>query len=83
MATLKELRKRRGISQVELAIHLGVSPSSIYKLEAGKQMPKYPLVRRICAFFDVPLEALEVGRFAAAPANPAARLAHLDASVSE
>jgi DNA-binding XRE family transcriptional regulator len=61
MASLKELRKRRGISQVELAIHLGVSPSSIYKLEAGKQMPKFPLVRRICAYFDVPLESLEFG----------------------
>lgn len=61
MATLKELRKNRGLSQVELAIHLGVSPSSIYKLEAGKQVPKYPLVRRICAYFNIPLEALELG----------------------
>ena len=83
MATLKELRKSRGISQVELAIHLGVSPSSIYKLEAGKQMPKYPLIRRICAYFDVPLEALEFGRFADSPADPLARLTRFNASVSK
>jgi transcriptional regulator with XRE-family HTH domain len=69
MATLKELRKSRGISQVELAIQLGVSPSSIYKLEAGKQMPKFPLVRRICAFFDVPLDSLEFGPGAASTAK--------------
>lgn len=67
MATLKELRNSRGISQVELARHLGVSPSSIYKLEAGKQMPKFPLVRRICAYFDVPLDTLEFGPDALVP----------------
>jgi transcriptional regulator with XRE-family HTH domain len=61
MATLKELRRSRGLSQVELAIQLGVSPSSIYKLEAGKQVPKFPLVRRICTYFGVPLESLEFG----------------------
>ena len=61
MATLRELRRNRGLSQVELAIQLGVSPSSIYKLEAGRQMPKFPLVRRICTFFAVPLEAIEFG----------------------
>jgi transcriptional regulator with XRE-family HTH domain len=65
MATLKELRKHRGLSQVELAIQLGVSPSSIYKLEAGKQMPKFPLVRRICTYFNVPLDSLEFGPAAA------------------
>jgi transcriptional regulator with XRE-family HTH domain len=75
MATLKELRQRRGISQVELAIHLGVSPSSVYKLEAGKQMPKFPLVRRICAYFDVPLDSLEFGRATGPPSAGSVALA--------
>jgi transcriptional regulator with XRE-family HTH domain len=81
MATLKELRKSRGISQVELAIHLGVSPSSIYKLEAGRQMPKFPLVRRICAYFDVPLDSLEFGRPTGPPTADAsaAGVTNLDA----
>lgn len=45
---IRELRKKRGLTQVELAKLLGVTQTAIYKLETGasdldmKWMEKYP-----------------------------------------
>ena len=48
MSKLAEARKKRGMSQVELARHLRIDPSIVRHVEHGRMQP-YPRFRRICA----------------------------------
>jgi HSP20 family protein len=55
---LKDFRKSRELSQVELAEKLGISRQSIIALEQGRFMPSLPLAFSICRFFDSTIEDL-------------------------
>lgn len=55
---LKDLRKRRKLSQEELAEELGISRQSIIALEQGKYMPSLPLVVNLCKFFNSTFEEM-------------------------
>ena len=48
MHALAEARKKRGMTQVELARRLKIDPSLVRHVEAGRVQP-YPRFRRICA----------------------------------
>lgn len=56
---LKNLRKTRGYSQVELASKLGVSPGLIGMYETGNRKPSYEMLESIGDFFNVSTDYLQ------------------------
>lgn len=77
---MSTLRKRKGMTQQQLADELGVTTSAVSKWENGKNLPDTPVVTRICEFFDLTLdelfnptetiERLQNGTLEAAPETP-------------
>ena len=55
---VRERRRQRGLSQVELAANLGVSRQTVIAIEGGRYLPSLPLAIRIARLFDVPVEKL-------------------------
>ena len=58
---LQELRKRRGLTQEELAQALCVSRTAISKWESGRGYPGIDLLKAIAAFFAVSIDDLLSG----------------------
>ena len=55
---LKDLRKRRGLSQVALAERLGLSKSTIGAYETGDITPSLEALNLIADFFNVDIDYL-------------------------
>ncbi|MYW95330.1 helix-turn-helix transcriptional regulator [Amycolatopsis rubida] len=55
---LPALRAERGMSRAELAEAIEVNPQTIGALERGDHYPSLDLALRICAVFDLPVEAV-------------------------
>ena len=55
---LKQLRKERKVTQVQLAAHLGYYHSAVVKWESGQCEPSYDILIRIADYFDVTLDDL-------------------------
>ena len=55
---LQELRKKRGLTQEELAESLYVSRTAVSKWESGRGMPSIESLKAISKFFAVTLDAL-------------------------
>lgn len=55
---LRTYRKKRGLSQLELANAVEVTRQSIIAMEAAKYDPSLPMAYRLAAFFEVPVEKL-------------------------
>ncbi len=53
-ALLKFWRGRRGLSQLDLALHAGVSSRHVSFLESGRAQPSEAMVRRLFGALDVP-----------------------------
>lgn len=64
---VRKLRAERGVTQKEMAAHLGVSPAYLSALEHGQRSePSWELVQRIIGFFHIIWdEAEELQRLAA------------------
>ncbi|HEU4650933.1 MAG TPA: helix-turn-helix transcriptional regulator [Croceibacterium sp.] len=58
MNCLRDLRKRRGLSQADLAEAIEVSRQTIIGVEAAKYDPSLPMAYKLAAFFEVPVEEL-------------------------
>ena len=56
---LKKLRKDRGLSQVELASKLGVSPGLIGMYETGSRKPSYEMLETMGDYFNVSTDYLQ------------------------
>lgn len=56
-ATLQSLRKKRGVTQEQLATHLGVSPQAVSKWENGSY-PDGDLLPRLADYFEVSIDYL-------------------------
>lgn len=56
--TLAALRKKKGLTQEELAAQLGVSTSAVGNWEAGLRRPRYETLRRLAEVLGVPLDDL-------------------------
>lgn len=73
-ALLKYWRARRGVSQLELGMHAGVSARHLSFLESGRAKPSEQMVLILCEALDLPLrarnEALTAAGFAARFAEP-------------
>lgn len=55
---LRELREKRHVSQVKLAIDLGLSQNSISRYENGEREADYATLISIADYFDVSLDYL-------------------------
>ncbi|EOD60819.1 helix-turn-helix transcriptional regulator [Amycolatopsis vancoresmycina] len=55
---LPVLRAERGMSRAALATAVEVNPQTIGALERGDHYPSLDLAFRICAVFDLPVEAV-------------------------
>lgn len=55
---LKQLRKRKHMSQIELSTTLGVSRSAISMYESGERMPDYEMMKKISEIFSVSMDYL-------------------------
>ena len=53
MNIVKELRKKRGIQQKELAIYVGVAQPTVSEWESGKKDPSGERLRKLAEFFGV------------------------------
>jgi transcriptional regulator with XRE-family HTH domain len=58
MERLAGLRRRRLLTQRELANQLGLTVQAIQKWEAGTALPRTASLRRLCEILEVPLEEL-------------------------
>lgn len=59
---LKELRKKQGLTQLELAERLFVSRQAISGWEAGTSRPSTENLQSLSRLFNIPLETLLHGR---------------------
>ena len=55
---LKQLRKKRGISQLKLAIDLGMNQNSISRYENGEREADYATLIKFADYFDVSIDYL-------------------------
>jgi transcriptional regulator with XRE-family HTH domain len=55
---LKELRKRKGISQLKLALDLNMNQNSISRYESGEREADYVTLILIADYFDVSIDYL-------------------------
>ncbi len=55
---IKTLRKRNGVSQVELAAAIDVYPDYLSWWESGKRLPSLNFVIAIADYFDITLDEL-------------------------
>ena len=55
---LKELRKKRGISQLRLAMELGMNQNSISRYESGEREADYRTLIRFADYFNVSIDYL-------------------------
>lgn len=55
---LKMLREKRNITQKELALVLGITPSNYQKYEYGKVEPSLQNIEKLCRLFSVPADYL-------------------------
>ena len=61
MKNLKKLRKQRKISQLKLALDLGMNQNSISRYENGQREADYMTLIMIADYFDVSIDYL-IGR---------------------
>jgi transcriptional regulator with XRE-family HTH domain len=59
MPTIKELRVQHGLTQFELAVKVGVTPSTVYTWEKRRRKPNVDHLRRLAEFFGVAMEEIE------------------------
>ncbi|MBM6987275.1 XRE family transcriptional regulator [Lactobacillus delbrueckii subsp. lactis] len=58
---LRDLRRRRGMSQQELALALGVSKQTISNWEVGRKVPRMKAVEKIANIFGVSRNSVLAG----------------------
>ena len=58
---IKNLRKKAGMSQLQLAEKLNVGPSAIGMYEQGRRMPAVEMLIRMANLFEVSLDYLITG----------------------
>ena len=56
--TLKEIRLKKGITQVELAKHVGISQQTISHYETGRAKPSLDVAVKLAKAFGVSVEEI-------------------------
>ncbi len=60
MKTIRQLREERGWTQLQLANKLEVTPSTVYKWEAGRNEPKVSQLRALARVFGVSSDSIQL-----------------------
>jgi transcriptional regulator with XRE-family HTH domain len=60
-ARIRELRKKKGISQTQLGHEIGFSPKSISMIESGQNKPTVQQIEELSKFFNVSADYLLFG----------------------
>lgn len=55
---VRNYRRKKNLSQAELAEGLGVSRQTVIAIEGDRYSPSLPLAFRIAKFFEVPVETM-------------------------
>jgi transcriptional regulator with XRE-family HTH domain len=55
---IKEARERKAYGQAELARAIGITPTSLWAIEAGRHTPRPATLRKIADVLGVPVEEL-------------------------
>ena len=58
MEKLKELRKQKGLSQVEAAESLGITQSTYSKYESGQRQPDNEMLKKLSELFNISIDDL-------------------------
>ena len=58
MQTIRELREEHGWTQLDLAVKLAVTPSTVYNWERGRNEPTASKLRQMARLFEVPMESI-------------------------
>lgn len=53
---IRDIRQRRGITQIKMAEDLQVTRQTMNAIEKGKYNPSLVLALKIIAYFDMPIE---------------------------
>lgn len=59
MKTIRELRQEAGETQLQLAVAIGVTPSSVYNWERGQFEPKASQLRALAKHFNVSMDEID------------------------
>jgi len=76
-ATIKNLRKRKGLQQFELAERSGISQTYLSQIENGSRSATFDTLEKICETLDVPLSILSYLSLDLKSVNPEKREAFL------
>ncbi len=57
--TIRELREDAGLTQLQLAMKLGVTPSAVYAWESGRNEPRASQLRAIAHYFGVSMDSID------------------------
>lgn len=55
---LKELRKKRGVSQLKLALDLNMNQNTVSRYETGEREADYAILIQLADYFDVTVDYL-------------------------
>lgn len=58
---IKEARKNKGMTQLELAEAVGISAVSLYFIESGRKQARSDNLSRLCSYLDLSLELTNSG----------------------
>lgn len=58
MNIFKDMRKKKGLTQVELAKLLNVQQTTVSKWEVGRATPDYPVLIKLAELFEVSIDYL-------------------------
>ena len=57
--TIRELRETAGMTQLQLANRIGVTPSAVYNWETGRNEPKASQLRLVAEVFGVRMDDID------------------------
>ncbi len=57
--TIRELREDAGLTQLQLANKIGVTPSAVYNWERGRNEPKASQLRTMARLFGVSMDMID------------------------
>ena len=60
MQTIRELRESKGMTQLELAVAVGVTPSTVYNWERGRSQPQVGQFREVARVLGVSMDDIEL-----------------------
>ncbi len=60
MRALADLRATKGMTQVDLAVWLDVTPSTVYNWERGRSEPRSSQLKALAGLFGVTMDDIEI-----------------------